>query len=97
MNNPQSKRPFASVVHVVLVILMLAGIVMIGQQFSKAIYQLGLIVLTASTIVQIAFGNIPGNFNFRRSMRFFWPFMGVILIVFVVSFLLTPILYALGR
>jgi hypothetical protein len=47
--------------------------------------------------VQIAFGNIPPNFDFRRSMKLFWPFMGIILIVFVISFLATPLLYALGR
>lgn len=92
-----SKRPFAATVQLVLVILMLTGIIMIGQQFSKAVYQIGLIVLTASTLVQIAFGNVPGNFNFRRSMKLFWPFMGIVLIVFVVSFLVTPLLYALGR
>jgi uncharacterized membrane protein (DUF441 family) len=92
-----NKRPFAAAVHIVLVILMLAGILMIGQQVSKEIYQLGLVVLTASTVVQIAFGNIPANFNFARSMKLFWPFMGIILIVFVVSFVAVPFLYALGR
>lgn len=92
-----NKRPFAARVHIVLVILMLAGIVMIGQQLSMQIYQFGLIVLVSATIVQIAFGNIPPNFDFRRSMKLFWPFMGIILIVFVISFLATPLLYALGR
>ncbi len=97
MNKPQSRRPFAATVQLALVILMLAGIMMIGQQFSRAVYQLGLIVLVASTLVQIAFSNIPASFNFRRSMKLFWLFMGIILIVFVVSFLVTPLLYALGR
>ncbi|BCX04198.1 MAG: hypothetical protein KatS3mg053_2136 [Candidatus Roseilinea sp.] len=92
-----NKRPFAATMQLGLVILMIAGIVMIGQQFNKAVYQLGLIALVASTLVQIAFGNIPSAFAFRRSMKLFWPFMGIILIVFVVSFLATPLLYALGR
>jgi len=92
-----NKQPFTATVHIALVILMLAGIVMIGQQLSKEVYQIGLIVLTASTIIQIAFGNIPPQHNFRRAMRLFWPFMGIILIVFLLGFLLTPLMYALGR
>lgn len=97
MNKSRSGRAFAATVQFILVILMLAGIVMIGQQFSRAIYQLGLVVLVAFTLVQIAFGNIPSSSNLRRSMQLFWPFMGIILAVFVVSFLVTPLLYALGR
>jgi hypothetical protein len=92
-----NKRPFTATVHIVLVILMLAGIVMIGQQLSLNIYQIGLIVLTAATIVQIAFGNIPGSYTFRRAMKLFWPFMAIILFIFVLSFILVPIMYALGR
>ncbi len=93
----ERKQPFTARAHVALVILMLSGIVLIGQQISKELYQVGLIVLTASTIVQIAFGNIPAHYNFRRAMRLFLPFMGIILIVFVLGFFLTPLLYALGR
>lgn len=92
-----NKRPFTANVHIALVVAMLAGILMVGQQFSKTIYQLGLIVLTASTILQIAFGNIPRHFDRQRAMKLFWPFMAVILFVFVLSFVLVPYLYALGR
>lgn len=91
------KQPFTATVHIVLVVLMLTGFVLIGQQIEMTLYKVGLIVLTASTIVQIAFGNIPAHFDFKRAMRLFWPFMGIILIVFVLGFLLTPLLYALGR
>lgn len=92
-----NKRPFTTTVHIVLVILMLISIVLIGQQLSKELYQAGLILLTASTVIQIAFGNIPANYNFRRAMKLFWIFMGIVLIVFVLGFLLTPFMYALGR
>ena len=84
-------------VHIVLVILMLAGIAMIGQQLSMNIYQIGLIVLTAATFVQIAFGNIPGSYTFRRAMKLFWPFMADHSVIFVMSFILVPIMYAIGR
>lgn len=91
------RQPFTAQVHVALVIAMLTGIVLIGQQFSETLYRIGLIVLTASTIVQIAFGNIPAHYDLKRAMQLFWPFMGIILAVFVLSYLLTPLLYALGR
>ncbi|MDW8395171.1 MAG: hypothetical protein RMM31_02895 [Anaerolineae bacterium] len=91
------RQPFTATVHIVLVILMLSGFVLIGQQFDMTLYKAGLILLTASTIAQIAFGNIPPHFDLKRAMRLFWPFMGIILIVFVLGFVLTPLLYALGR
>jgi len=55
----RTKRPFASVAQLVLVILLLVSLVMMGQQSSHVVYQVGLIVLIGATFAQIAFGNIP--------------------------------------
>ena len=92
-----AKRPFASIVQFVLVIWMLASIVMIGQQFSMDIYQLGLISLVFTSLSQIAFGNIPATANFGRSLKMYVWFMFLIAVIFGVSILAAPYLVALGR
>ena len=54
-------RPFASRMHVALVVLMLLSFALIAQQTYKALYQAGFVLLIASTLVQIVFGNVePG-------------------------------------
>jgi len=94
----KSRRRFrASDIHVLLVILMSISIFMIGQQFSRDVYQIGLALLILSTLIQIAFGNIPGHFSLNRAMRLFVPFMGIILLIFFISYIVVPLLYALGR
>ncbi len=87
----------ASDIHVLLVILMLLSIVMVGQQLSKDIYQIGLALLVLSTLVQIAFGNIPGHFSINRAMRLFVLFMSIILLIFFISYTVVPFLYVFGR
>lgn len=91
------KQPFTATVHFALVILMLIGFVLIGQQINMTLYKIGLIVLIFSTIIQIAFGNIPASLDFKRAMRLFCLFMSIILVVFAVGYVITPLLYALGR
>lgn len=94
---PTSKRPFASIAQAVLVIWMLTSIVLIGQQASMQLYQVGLISLAFSTFSQIAFGNIPATAHFRRSMRMYIWFMFIVAVLFAVSVLAAPWLAALGR
>lgn len=92
-----AKRPFAAIVQFILVIWMLVSIVMIGQQFSMNIYQLGLISLVFTALSQIAFGNIPATAHFGRSLKMYVWFMFLIAVVFGVSILAAPYLVALGR
>ena len=92
-----SKRPFASVAQAVLVVWMLASIVLIGQQVSLQLYQIGLISLAFSTFSQIAFGNIPATAHFGKSMRMYIWFMFIIVVIFAVSILAAPWLASLGR
>jgi hypothetical protein len=91
------KRPFATVVQLILVIWMLVSIVMIGQQFSMNVYQLGLLSLVFTAFSQIAFGNIPATAGFGRSMSLYLRYMLIVVAIFVVSILAAPYLVALGR
>ena len=94
--NP-TNRPFASIVHLFLVFVMLISIILIGQQYNMTLYQVGLLVLVASALIQVAFGNIPPNANFAKSLRMFLTFLVVIVVVFVLSLLLVPLLVQLGK
>ena len=91
------KRPFASIVQLILAIWMLVSIVMIGQQFSMNVYQLGLISLVFTALSQIAFGNIPSTAGFGRSIGLYVWFMFLVAVIFGVSILAAPYLVALGR
>jgi hypothetical protein len=91
-------RPaFASVVQGILIILMGLSFVMIAQQFNRSIYQVGLLLMIASTVAQIAFGNIPSTAGVRRSLTMLVVILVVIVIVVVVGISLVPTLLQLGR
>ncbi len=96
MAHPTS-RPFAARMHVALVVLMLASFVLITQQRSKALYQVGFLVLVASTLLQIVFGNIERTAGFARSMRKLAVGLLIIAALFFLSAAITPFLVNLGR
>ncbi|MFN8442319.1 MAG: hypothetical protein U0175_16165 [Caldilineaceae bacterium] len=92
-----NSRSFASVVQLILVFVMLASIVMIGQQFEMGIYKVGLLILIASALLQVIFGNIPPAANLAKSLRMFLTFGIVVVVIFVLSLLLVPLLVQLGK
>ncbi len=90
-------RPFAATLHMVLIALMLISFALIAQQSSQALYHLGFLLLIASTFVQIVFGNVPPETDFRRSMALLGMGLGIVAVVFALGILLAPILANLGR
>lgn len=92
-----TRRPFASIVQAVLVALLLVSILLIAQQFSVTLYRVGLIMLATTTLVQIAFGNIPPTANLRQSLRLWLLFSLIIAVVFGLGIAIAPFLVALGR
>ena len=91
------KPPFAATLKLILVLLMLASIVLIGQQISMELYRVGLVSLVASAISQIAVGNIPATANARRSALLYVWFVFLVIVIFAVSIALAPWLASLGR
>jgi hypothetical protein len=91
------KQPFASVMHLALVILLLVSFVLITQQRSRTLYQIGFMLLVSSTFVQIVFGNVPPSANFKRSMKFLGVGLTIITAVFALGIIVTPFLVNLGR
>ncbi len=89
--------PFAARVQGILVVLLLVGFVLIGQGFSKTLYQIGLPLLVVTAFLQIAFGNIPPRSNFRSSLGLLALTWVIVALLFVVSIALAPVLIGLGR
>ncbi|MEM6430449.1 MAG: hypothetical protein AAF708_14505 [Deinococcota bacterium] len=105
----RKKRTFASITQTVLVFVMLASFVMIGQQLEVffnvgeieidlglLLYQIGLGTLIGSALLQIAFGNIPPGANFRQTMRILGIAVLIIAAVFGVGILIAGPLTRLG-
>jgi len=92
-----TRRPFASRMHVALVLLMLLSFILIAQQASKGLYQVGFIVLVASTFVQIVFGNVAPTAGFTKSMKQLGLGLAIIAAVFAFGAAITPALVNLGR
>jgi hypothetical protein len=90
-------RPFAATLHRVLVLAMLSSFLLIAQQWSKPVFQLGLGLLVASALVQVVFGNVSPDASFGRSMKVLALGLLVVACVFALGVALTPVLVNLGR
>jgi hypothetical protein len=91
------EKNFAEIVHAILIILILLSFILIIQQESKILYQIGFILLVASTFVQIVFGNVPPTANFKQSMKLLGIGLTIVAAVFVLGVILAPHLANLGR
>ena len=91
------KQPFAAIVQGLLVILLAVSFVMITQQYYESLYRLGFLLLIASTFVQIVFGNLPPEADFKQSLKLTVVVFCIIAIVFGLGIFLAPHLVDLGR
>ncbi len=91
------EKNFAEVLHAVLVVLMLLSFILIAQQSSRTIYQIGFVLLIVSTFVQIVFGNVPPTANFKQSMKLLGIGLAIIAAIVVLGIILAPYLANLGR
>lgn len=76
---------------------MVIGIVLIMQRVSVDLYRTGLGILTASTLLQIAVGNIPKRGSVVGSLGRVLLILVLIAGIFSVGVLLVPTLSRLGR
>ncbi len=91
------KQPFAAIVQGILVILLAVSFAMITQQINETLYRIGFLLLIASTFVQIVFGNLPPEADFKQSIKFTIIVFGIIAVVFGLGIFLAPYLVKLGR
>ena len=93
----RTRRPFASVVQIVLIALMVLSFVLIAQRSSFVVYKAGLLLLIACAVVQIGFGNIPPTTAFGKSMKYLAISLAIVAGVFALGRYLAPYLIQLGR
>lgn len=91
------RAPFASTAQVVLILLLVACFVLVGQQFNMALYSYGLIALMALTIVQIGLGNTDPTSGPLKTLRNLVVTFVIVGTVIVGALLLAPTLIGFGR
>ncbi|MCA9880051.1 MAG: hypothetical protein KC442_19790 [Thermomicrobiales bacterium] len=89
--------PFAALIQMVLIVVMFACFVLILQQGSKPLYQIGLPVLVVAAFMQIAFGNIPPTTGFAKSLGLLLMTWAIVAVLVVFSIAITPNLIQLGQ
>ncbi|MCA9862579.1 MAG: hypothetical protein R2853_21630 [Thermomicrobiales bacterium] len=89
--------PFAATFQAILIVVMFASFVLILQQGSKPLYQIGLPVLVLAAFLQIAFGNIPPATGFVKSMGLLLLTWAIMAALIIISINITPNLIQLGQ
>ncbi|MBW4023976.1 MAG: hypothetical protein HIU92_12720 [Proteobacteria bacterium] len=79
-----------------LILIMVLGFLLIVQQWSFGLFQIGLLTVMAATILNIAVGNLPRNASLGRALRLTVLLLAIIAVVFAAGILLVPYLARLG-
>lgn len=82
---------------IVLIGLLALGFVLIAQQASMVLYQVGLTLVIVATFLEIAVGNVPIEASPGKALRRIALFLAIIAAVFALGIFLVPHLTALGR
>ena len=93
----KSKTAFGARMQGIVILLMLLSVVLIIQKFSMKLYNAGLLLLIASGISQMAFGNIPSSASFKESRNTIVIAYLIVACVFGLGILLAPVLINIGR
>lgn len=80
-----------------LICIMAVGFVLIAQQASFGLYQIGLLTVMASTLLHIAVGNLPSGAGLGRTLVWTAGILCIVAAVFGAGILLVPLLAQLGR
>ena len=94
---PRRGLPFAARFQAILIGVMFVGFVLIAQQGSKTLYQIGLPLLVLAAFFQLAFGNIPPGSNAATSLKLLALSWAIVAVVFGLGIVLAPFLIGLGR
>ena len=81
----------------ILIVLMLLGFVLITQQWSFDLYQIGLLTVIGATILNIAVTNVPRASRGWGILRALVMILVATAAVFGLGILLVPYLATLGR
>ena len=90
-------KSFPERLEMVLISCLLLGIALIAQRYNLMLYKVGISVLVASTLLQIAVGNLRKDASPMASLFFILRVLLVIVAIFCVGILLVPTFSQLGR
>jgi hypothetical protein len=88
---------FASTIQIALIIVLTVNFILIAQTIDRDIFGVGIFALIIFTLIQIAFGNISPQANFRQSMIGLVIAAVIISVVIGLSIWLAPSLVQLGQ
>lgn len=94
---PSHRRSFVERLELALIVGLVAGILLIAQRYNLTLYRIGLCILVASTLLQIAVGNLQKEAGVGRSLIFIAGVLGIVAAVFALGVLLVPTFAQLGR
>lgn len=81
----------------VLICVMGVGFLLIAQQVVFGLYQAGLLIVVASTLLHIVVGNLPRTATPARTAMWTVAILLIVAAVFYAGVLLVPLLAQLGR
>jgi hypothetical protein len=90
------RLPFASQLQIFLLVGMILGFLLIGQNLSLEVYKWGLLILMASAFVQIVAGNIPPETRLIGTLIRLALGLAIVVCVFLIGIWLVPYLARLG-
>lgn len=79
-----------------LILIMVLGFLLIVQQWSFGLYQIGLLTVVTATLLNIAVGNLPRGAGLWQALRLTVLLLAIIALVFAAGILLVPYLARLG-
>lgn len=89
--------PFSSRVQSLIIFLMLICFILIGQQFSSALYSTGLTAIILITLCNMAFSNMRSDLGVKDTLIGFVRIMLIVAVIFALGILLAPVLIKMGR
>ena len=90
-------RTFPERLETTLIVGLVLGILLIAQRYNLTLYKVGLCILVASTLLQIAVGNLKKDASAGRSLYFIAKVLLVVAAVFGLGILLVPYFSEMGR
>jgi hypothetical protein len=76
---------------------MLVCFVLIGQQYSSALYSVGLTAIIIITLCNMAFSNMSSDLGVKDTLIAFVRIMLIVAVIFALGIFLAPVLITMGR
>lgn len=80
-----------------LILLMCGGFLLVLQQWSFLLYQIGVLTVMAAAILNIAVGNLPRQAGPLRAAVLTLGILGIVTFVFLAGIFLVPYLARMGQ